>query len=259
MQEKTITISWFGTASLRITAGASTVFVDPFVPFPESPVCINQQAFSDCKHILITHGHFDHIGSIREIILPGTTVYCTKTPRKNLRFMGVPECDIYPVQAGNVLNLGEFQITVLKGAHLKTGNSIFKALFNKRILRERKGVLRKIIQFISCLEKNETVCYLIEAYGKRILVLGSLALADGISYPKNIDLLTIPYQGSPYLIDIAKRICGKIKARSVLLTHYDNTFPPFSSEIDTSEFEKCMQTKSRAKVFKIRQGESISI
>lgn len=257
MQENKITISWFGTASLRITAGASTVFVDPFVPFPDSPVCISQQAFSDCRHILITHGHFDHIGSIREIFLPGTTVYCTKTPRKNLRFMGVPERNICPVHAGDILNLGKFQIKVIKGAHLKTGSSIFKALFNKRILRERKGVLRKIIQFTSCLEKNETVSYLIEAYGKRILVLGSLALADGINYPKNIDLMTIPYQGSPYLLDIAQQIYGKVKAKSVLLTHYDNTFPPFSSEIETSEFEECM--KHRTKIFKIRQGESISL
>ncbi len=257
MQEKKITISWFGTASLRITTGSSTVFVDPFVPYSDSPVRISQQAFTGCKHILITHGHFDHIGSIKDLIQPDTNVYCTKTPRINMRHLGVPERNIRLIQAGDVLNLDEFQITVLKGAHLKNGGSVFKALFNKRVLRERKGVLRKIYQFTSCREKNETVCYLIEAYGKRILTLGSLALADGVTYAKDIDLLALPYQGSPYLLDISQHIYGKIKARNVLLTHYDNTFPPFSSEIDTSEFEKCM--KERTKVFKIRQGESITI
>ena len=67
MQENKIRITWYGTASVRITAGDSQLLIDPFFPFPESGVSVAADAFAGCSRILVSHGHFDHIQAVREL------------------------------------------------------------------------------------------------------------------------------------------------------------------------------------------------
>ena len=165
---------------------------------------------------------------------------------------------LHLIKAGDVFSVGDFRITAYKGKHIKLGAwDIVKALFSKRVFRSRKGILKKLAKIISCPERNESLCYLVEVCGKRILILGSLALADGIPYPTDVDIAFFPYQGFGDLCSIACRIYNRIKPKAVLLTHFDDTFPPFSSDIDTSDFEK--KINKRAAVYKLRHGGSIEI
>ena len=73
----------------------------------------------------------------------------------------------------------------------------------------------------------------------------------------NVDLALFPYQGSDQIAEIAKGIYNKLMPKAVLLTHFDDTFPPFSSEIDTSEFEEYL--KDRTAVHKLEHGGSLEI
>ena len=253
--EKRIEITWYGTASVRITAGNSSVLIDPFFPFPDSRIKIKKDGFGDCSHILVTHGHFDHITSISRIVRPHTTVFCTKAPYKSLCRKGVPIENMHIIRAGTAFSVGDLRITAYKGNHIKL--NILKGLFNKRVLKYRKGLFRKLLDIASCLEKKESLCYFIEAYGKRIIILGSLALAENVEYPTGADIALLPYQGSDDLYRIAVGICKRLRPKAVLLTHFDDTFPPFSSEIDTSGFEERM--KKHIPVYKLRHGGSIRI
>ena len=96
-----------------------------------------------------------------------------------------------------------------------------------------------------------------EASGRRILILGSLSADPDTDYPKGVDLAFFPYQGPVELSGIASELYEKLRPEAVLLTHYDNTFPPFSSEVDTSGFENYM--KERAPVYKLSHGGSLEI
>ena len=117
--------------------------------------------------------------------------------------------------------------------------------------------MRKLLKIVSCPEKKETLCYLIEAYEKKIMILGSLALAEDTDYPKGVDLALFPFQGCGDMCGPAIEVYEHLKPKAVLLTHFDDTFPPFSTEVDTSGFEALMN--ERAVVYKLRHGGSTEI
>ena len=257
MNEK-INITWYGTASVRITAGSSQLLIDPFFPFSDSRIKVAANAYDDCSHILISHGHFDHISSISDIVKDDTVVYCTKAPYHTLCKKGVKKENLKLITAGSSFRVDDFHITAYKGKHIRLNAwDVLKAVCSSRVIRNLKGITGKLKKITSCLEKKETLCYVVEVYGKRILILGSLALADDIDYPKGVDLAFFPYQGAKNICELASDICGKLAPKAVLLTHFDDTFPPFSSEIDTSDFEEHM--KKRAKVYKLPHGCSLEI
>lgn len=242
MDENRIRITWYGTASVRIAAGDSQLLIDPFFPFPESCVRVDADAFAGCSRILVSHGHFDHISSIPSLVRRDTQIFCTNAPYRSLCRTGVAESHLHRIGAGDIFSAGGFRITVLKGNHSRLGaGDILKTLCSKRVFQNRKGLLKKLRMIAACHEKHETVCYLIEIYGRRILVLGSLALDANTAYPEGADLALFPYQGFGSLCQIAEDICKQLRPRAVLLTHFDDTFPPFSSDVDTTGFAASME------------------
>ena len=258
MQETKIRITWYGTASVRISTGSTQLLIDPFFPFSDSKIKVAENAYSDCSQILISHGHFDHISSIRQIVCENSVVHCTKAPYMSLRKKGVREENLHLIQAGSVFTAGDFRITAYQGKHIRLNAlDVLKAVCSWRVIHNRKGIIRKLMLIASCPEKKESLCYLVEACGKRILILGSLALDPQTAYPTGADLAFFPYQGSDHLCDIAADIYGQLRPHAVLLTHFDDTFPPFSSEVDTADAEAYL--KKHTTVYKLPHGGSFEI
>lgn len=256
MQENKIRITWYGTASVRITAGDSQLLIDPFFPFPESGVSVAADAFAGCSRILVSHGHFDHISSIPGLVCPDTLISCTDAPYRSLRKMGVADAHLHRIQPGDTFSAGEFRITVYKGNHIRLGAcDILKTLCSKRVRQNRNGIFKKLRTIAACREKHESLCYLIEISGRRILILGSLAIAADTAYPERVDLAFFPYQGFGSLCETAAGIYHQLKPKAILLTHFDDTFPPFSSDVDASEFTEYM--KERAAVYQLRHGGTL--
>jgi L-ascorbate metabolism protein UlaG (beta-lactamase superfamily) len=55
------TITWYGHSCIRIdTAGGVAVVIDPWFANPRSPIAVD--AVDRCDVLLVTHGHFDHMG-----------------------------------------------------------------------------------------------------------------------------------------------------------------------------------------------------
>jgi L-ascorbate metabolism protein UlaG (beta-lactamase superfamily) len=55
------TITWYGHSCIRLdTAGGRTVLLDPWFGNPSSPM--SADAVERCDLLLVTHGHFDHMG-----------------------------------------------------------------------------------------------------------------------------------------------------------------------------------------------------
>src|SRR4051812_34711287 len=55
------TITWYGHSCVRIdTARGKTVIIDPWFGNPKSPIAAD--AVDRCDLLLVTHGHFDHMG-----------------------------------------------------------------------------------------------------------------------------------------------------------------------------------------------------
>lgn len=60
-----IKLTWLGHATWKMVAGEHTILLDPFLN--DSPTAPVNAADVDADHILVSHGHFDHVADVAEI------------------------------------------------------------------------------------------------------------------------------------------------------------------------------------------------
>ncbi|MGN0302507.1 MAG: MBL fold metallo-hydrolase [Anaerotardibacter sp.] len=228
-------IIWYGTASVSLKSEKDSILFDPFVPVEKSPVHTNIQTYYPFKTIIVTHGHMDHISSIPEIWrVSSPHIYCTKTPYQSLQKFGVNEKSLYCIGPGQTFQIGPFSVTTYHVHHIVFDRELIEStLFNPRTIALRKDLLKEGIAHLHCPENHEILAYLVEAEGLSVFVMGSLGLLDEVEYPTGMDLLVLPYQGQTHLelpaLEVIERLCPK----TILLDHFDDTFPPLSKTVDT--------------------------
>ena len=103
---------WHGTASVEIVCSSGRILFDPFVPLKGSEVQVKLEDFDGFTDIFLTHGHFDHILSIPEIVRrnPSALVYGTKTPCETLQRKGVGQKNLVRIEYGQILQIKGFTI-----------------------------------------------------------------------------------------------------------------------------------------------------
>ncbi len=108
--------------------------------------------------------------------------------------------------------------------------------------------------------KKNIVAYEIMADNKKIFLMGSADNIKEADIPKDIDVLVLPYQGKSNICSYSLKLVGKIKPKTITLTHFDNAYPPMTSEINTDKFVKKMNKKyPDIKVIKPEFGKAIKI
>ena len=227
-------IIWHGTASVELISDCGRIIFDPFVPLKGSPVPVKIEDFDGFTDIFVTHGHFDHITSLPEIVQrnPKTLIHCTKTPYRTLARKGVDRKNLHLLHYGDTLKVNGFQLSVLHGRH-----AILPKATLKRLVYILKHPAKGNIPFILrenhvAAENDETVFYKIEANEKTICLMGSMNLRDEVEYPVEADLLILPYNGWEDNFPPAVRVIERLKPKRVLLDHYDDTFPPLTMPLD---------------------------
>ena len=61
-------ITYLGHSAFRIETGASVILVDPFITGNPAATVTWQEASQGCTHLLLTHGHGDHVGDSLDIL-----------------------------------------------------------------------------------------------------------------------------------------------------------------------------------------------
>ena len=125
------------------------------------------------------------------------------------------------------------------------------------MLRFGYNMPRIVRGFLRYPEKGETVVFSIEGEGRRVMVLGSLNLAEDETYPEGADLLVLPYQGTSDLLTPALSIVERLRPRAVLLDHFDDTFPPISADIETADIDAALA--GALPVYRLAPGGRIEI
>src|SRR5215475_11599519 len=66
-EDSAMQITWYGHSAFRLDFGGSAVLIDPF--FTGNPAFVSDKAaaIKGVSHVLLTHGHGDHVGDTLEI------------------------------------------------------------------------------------------------------------------------------------------------------------------------------------------------
>lgn len=109
-------ITWFGHSAFRLEFGSSVVLVDPFLTGNPAFSGDAEAASAGATHVVLTHGHSDHVGDAVAISRrTGATVItnfdlCMWLARQGLERME-------PMNTGGCVDLGEFTVSLTHALH----------------------------------------------------------------------------------------------------------------------------------------------
>ncbi|MFH6784428.1 MULTISPECIES: metal-dependent hydrolase [Methylobacterium] len=109
-------ITWFGHSAFRLDFGSAHVLIDPF--FSGNPAFEGDRkaATAGATHILITHGHGDHVGDTVEIAAEtGAKVVTNYDLCMWLASKGVTQFE--PMNTGGTVDVGGFQVSLVRADH----------------------------------------------------------------------------------------------------------------------------------------------
>lgn len=238
-------ITWLGTASLLLEAAGERILFDPFLELRggEHPGALEDFLREDV--IFITHGHFDHLYFLPQILEEGeATVFCTSAPARTLEKYTEETGNVVELRIGQTVPIGEIRIRALQGRHIEFDKRLVKYILDpRRLFRGWRNLPFLFWANRAFQERGETVAFHIQAEGKEILLFGSLNLDPDTVYPRNVDLLILPYQGSCELEREAEHFIERLSPKRILLTHFDNAFPPLSRNVDTRPLKRLIREK----------------
>lgn len=109
------TVTWLGHASvLIVTAQGTRILVDPWLENPRHPAGANDVGPLDA--IAVTHGHFDHLGSVIPLATAtGTKVVCVPELAAYFSSQGVP--NVQEMNKGGSIAVNEVTLTMVGADH----------------------------------------------------------------------------------------------------------------------------------------------
>jgi hypothetical protein len=201
------------------------LLVDPYltrIPIWElgaGRVCPDRALIADtikhCDYVLVTHAHFDHMMDVPDLV-QNTGAVAIGSPNDCRLFAacGVPQGKIHEVHAGDSLNLGEYQVEVLKGEHIRL------PLFTPGPLRrDLAPPLRARDYRMDCFYS-----FLISARGQRMLTDPGICFEDAVA----ADVLFI-YPGRPQ--SYYDSVLPLVQPKVVIPYHWDDFFRPLSKPL----------------------------
>ncbi|MGE0231351.1 MAG: metal-dependent hydrolase [Flavobacteriaceae bacterium] len=109
-------ITWFGHSAFRIETGKSVIMLDPFLSDNPTWTGTVEEASKGATHVLLTHGHDDHIGDTAAICkATGATLVANFEICMYLNGQGVE--NISPGNHGGEQDLGDFAAAIVPAWH----------------------------------------------------------------------------------------------------------------------------------------------
>ncbi len=195
LAQRTVTLSYLGTAGWEITDGQTVILVDPYLtrlktetpndpPLASDPrplVRENDFVRSDeagidahitkANYILITHTHLDHVLDMPYIARKtGALVIGTESTTNFARDNGVPDAQILTVKGGEDLQLRGCSVQVIPSLHGILSSSSLFPLPSTIFPADAEPPFRLRQLFV----EGGTLAYLIRIAGHQIIAFGSM-------------------------------------------------------------------------------------
>lgn len=258
-------LTWYNTASLVLKEEGTTIAFDPFCPLSAgrmaSPDALRRMKdmYSAIPYVFVTHGHLDHIYYIPYFYKDTSAkIYCTNAPCRTLLKRGIPAENLCRIEPGTAFDIGPFTIRTWKGRHcIFDAPLLCDRILCRRFWRHPVHLLHMIFIYFHHLEKGETLFYEVSSRNIRIQILGSLNLDENTIYPTGADILILPFQGRSDINTYARKFIERLKPKSILLDHYDDTFPPFTYAVDTAAFADKIQNDFKIPCCPLKCGKTL--
>ena len=120
-------ITWFGHAAFRLDFSDKAVLIDPFFTGNPNFVADPVEAARGVTHILLTHGHADHVGDTVSIVEENADagrdlpVVCNPEICAFLSALGAPTGVM--MNTGGTVDMGGFTVTMVRADHSSGGPS----------------------------------------------------------------------------------------------------------------------------------------
>src|SRR6266550_4640388 len=118
-------ITWFGHSAFRLDFAGHAVLIDPF--FSGNPAFVSDKAaaIKGVTHIVLTHGHSDHVGDTVDIAKQtGATLTANYEICMWLNGKGVEK--INPMNHGGTTDVGGFTVSLVKADHSSSdGHAVY--------------------------------------------------------------------------------------------------------------------------------------
>jgi L-ascorbate metabolism protein UlaG (beta-lactamase superfamily) len=109
-------ITWYGHSAFRLDFKDKAVLIDPF--FSGNPAFVSDRAAAvrGVTHIVLTHGHADHVGDALDIAkATGAPVIANYDLCMWLAGKGLQKCD--PMNTGGTTHQGGFSVSLVRADH----------------------------------------------------------------------------------------------------------------------------------------------
>lgn len=111
-------ITWFGHSAFRIETGDATILIDPFLTGNPSWGKGWEEAAEGVTHVLLTHGHNDHVGDSLAILQKtGAMLVASYEVCMFLVGKGADGKKINPGNTGGTVDCGGFTTTFVQALH----------------------------------------------------------------------------------------------------------------------------------------------
>jgi L-ascorbate metabolism protein UlaG (beta-lactamase superfamily) len=111
-------LTWYGHSAFRVEAGGAKILIDPFLSGNPSWGKGWEEAAEGITHVLLTHGHNDHVGDAEAILkATGAMLVSNFEVCMFLVGKGVDQNRINPGNTGGTVDCGGFTVTFTQALH----------------------------------------------------------------------------------------------------------------------------------------------
>ncbi len=237
MADTEMRVRWLGTAGLALTVEGVTLLNDPFFPMTTEMEPWKLSDFAKVEAITVTHAHFDHIRDLPEVQEhTGATIYGPEKVGRNLLKHGAAGVPFEAPEPGRAFEVGQFRLTPLLSKHATFDGPIIRDTLARCLSPDHFFEALDMMRVHAGYPNGETWAWQVEAAGKTVLIFGSCGWRERGRYPLGADALFVALQGRSDIDAQAYALTRRLKPKTVLPFHFDNSFPPISMAVPTAPF-----------------------
>lgn len=238
-----LSVTWMGVATLLIDDGSSALMTDGYFSRPglakvaagkvaPSPArvdgCLARAKVSRLAAVIPVHTHFDHVlDSALVADRTGAQLVGGESAANVGRGYGLPEDRIVVVTSGEPIQLGDYEITLVESKHCPPDR--YPGVIGEPLITPAKASAYRCGESWSTLVQHRPT-------GRRLLIQGSAGFVKGALAGQRADAvyLSVGQLGlrpRPYLVDYWAETVRAVRARRVILVHWDDFFRPLTKPL----------------------------